>query len=260
MPKRPGNYLGHYAVPPDGGNNNAKVADGLWNINEANILNKAGRWSGTDPYASSVISQLRFEGTEGSTSIDDDIGTLTWNVSGASRIDTTNAKFGSSSLRGNYTSTEGYIYNTSDETTLGLGQDDWTLEFWFYRNSSDDWGFLTMWTASNGLILGVNKQGSQYRLWLNYIVADGGTLVTGQWQHFAFVRQSLLFRLYIDGSQILTLNRSDTLSVAQIRLGMGYSSTGWSYKNYDDFRFTKGVCRYPDGTSFITPGQLFPPS
>ena len=261
MLKRKGNYIGYYPIPENGRNSRTKVAPGLWNICEANILNKAGRWVNepVDPYASNVLSQLRFEGAEGSTSIVDDIGTLTWNVSGASRIDTTNAKFGSSSLRGNYTNAEGYIYNTSDATSLGLGQDDWTLEFWFYRNNASDYGFASMWNASNGLLLAVGKDGSQYRFYFDGgYTANGGTLATGQWQHFALVRDSLLFRLYIDGQQILQLSRTDSLNVAQIRLGMGFQGAGLSYKNYDDFRFTKGVCRYPSGTQFLPPEALVP--
>lgn len=90
----------------------------------------------------------------------------------------------------------------------------------------------------------------------------GGTinLINGVWYHIAFVRQSGVFRLYINGVQdivvsnqtAITLATSNCFDIGRVQEGTVPEWNG----NISNFRVIKGTCLYNDGTRFNPPTTL----
>lgn len=87
-----------------------------------------------------------------------------------------------------------------------------------------------------------------------------------QWVHIAIVRDSGIARVYYDGVQQgdtsgKTGSQSfDGFDIKQFRfIGQNTTSGSDPLRGYiDQYRFTKGVCRYPGGTTFTPPADAFP--
>jgi hypothetical protein len=87
-----------------------------------------------------------------------------------------------------------------------------------------------------------------------------GAVTDNVWVHLAVVRQGNTFRTYKNGVQQST-GTTDSAgqslgSISALRIGRG--SDFYNKCLIDDFRVTKGVCRYPSGTTFTPPTTGLP--
>jgi hypothetical protein len=221
-----------------------------------------------DPYFSSVISLLHFNGLNGSTTFTDQISANNpWSsLSGSATISTVQSKFGGAS--GSFTGSS--VLNSPNDTGIQLGTGDFTIEFWQYYNSlatyqtlmckgyskAGGWLIQTPTTTSGQLVFYANSTA--------VLTETGTTVVANTWYHIAVVRQSSSMWMYRNGvacaSGTDSTNYNDSTQPAII--GAGYPG-GTSYNFYfngymDDARITKGVCRYPGGTTFSVPTAAFP--
>jgi len=156
-------------------------------------------------------------------------------------------------------------------SALNLSTGDWTVECWSYA---------TVLNANNNLfainnvgdgyaqvLVNPQSDGSAYFLlqgsdnsWLSVTTAPSGTFKPNVWQHVAAVRSGNTFRLYVDGTSVVTFTSSSALANASgistigYRMGTGNSSVGsHTWQGYiDEFRVTKGVARY-SGSSLAVP-------
>jgi hypothetical protein len=85
-------------------------------------------------------------------------------------------------------------------------------------------------------------------------------LVGGEWNHIAVVRQSGVFRMYVNGIQDAVVSDQTATSLATLNcFDIGRSQDGSSPEwngNISNFRVIKGTCLYPNGTTFIPPSGV----
>jgi len=220
-----------------------------------------------DPHISSVSLLLSMEGT-GSSFVDSSLSPKTITAYYGATQSTTQFKFGSKSLYLNGTTFGAAPYiSVPYSSAFDLSTGDWTVECW---------AFATVLNANNNLFA-INNVGNQYaqvmvnpqsdgssffllqgsdNSWLSSSNAASGTFRANAWQHVAAVRSGNTFRLYVDGTSVVSFTSSSSLANASGATTIGYrTATGNStvgsqtWQGYiDDFRVTKGVARYTGST------------
>jgi hypothetical protein len=222
----------------------------------------------TDPYFSSVVSLLHGDGTNGSTTFTDQIAAKTWTRNGTTTvISTTQSKWGGASV---------YIGNTvGTATTNGIttpshadfnfGTADFTLEWWQYLTTLADYqnAFDRGGVTAGGLLLETGSADGKY------ICCVGGTTVMTEasaatinvWEHHALVKDAGTLRKYRGGVQTSSVaNATSITNTAAAAWGAYANGSNATAAYMDDCRITKGVCRYPSGTTFTPPTAAFPNS
>lgn len=219
----------------------------------------------TDPYWSSVTSQLRFQGSPGTTSVVDDIG-LSWAVTGSFYLAGTLYQYGTSC--GNVNSS--IIQTPYVKASFDWWMSDFTLEVFLTSFSGtvfnstapiignvDPNGGINYWN------LGLNSSGNVVFYYYNgsaAIAATSQTLLSSFYNHVMISFVKATSTIYVGCNGIVT---SSALS------GTPQSSTsyplvfGKSAGNYSTFlcsgiRITKGVARYT--ANYTVPSPIFPTS
>ena len=186
---------------------------------------------------------------------------------GNSQISTSVFKYGTGSVALN--GTTDYL-TTPGKTAFVFGAGDFTVEFWMYRTTSAT-RYVLAQASSGGFDSFFVISYSDGRVELGCKVSTSSILATSTlttslntWAHIAGVRDGATLRMYVNGVQSGTGNIS-TSSVDAVtgNLGIGVegSFVGAFFAGYlDDVRITKGICRYPSGTTFTPPTAAFPNS
>jgi hypothetical protein len=235
-----------------------------------------------DSYLSSVSLLLSMEGT-GSSFVDSSLSPKTITAYYGATQSSTQYKFGSQSLYLN-----GSTYGSAPflsvpySSAFDLSTGDWTVECWAYAtvlNQANNLFAITS-TASayaqarvipqedgSALFLTQDSGGN----WIYTTSSAAGTFATNTWQHVAAVRAGNLFRLYVNGTSVISftsasaLNSGSGLTTIGAAIQNGSTTTGNStvgsqtWQGYiDDFRVTK-VARY-SGSSITVPATAFPTS
>jgi len=219
-----------------------------------------------DPYFANVSLLLHGNGANGSTSIIDSSPTpKTITAVGNAQISTAQSKFGGASIAfdgsGDYTSTV-----DSSAFQIGLSNEPFTLEFWFYLNATGDHAFFSRgggagnWNTDTGYqYFAFIQSGALYWMWNDNLDGTPTFISTTtlppiqQWNHYAAAYDATTTRLYINELSIGTPSTLayQTPSLAnRIRVGASpVDSSLLGLNGYiDELRITKGVCRYEVGT------------
>ena len=216
-----------------------------------------------DPYADNVSLLLNGNGTNGSTTFTDSSNNShTVTPGGNAQISTAQSKFGGSSM---YFDGSGDYLSIPDDTSLHLGSDNFTFEFWTYLNSttgnfinkrvSSAAGvqYLYLRVSGGALVLWATSNGSSWNIANNFGFGNT-TLSTGQWYHIALVRNGTEIAAYVNGVKSPnTITSSAAIqngSTNPLRIAGDVPYNGYLNGYIDDFRITKGVARY---TSNFTP-------
>jgi hypothetical protein len=213
-----------------------------------------------------VSTLLHFDGSHESSSFEDD-GPNSFSITnnGTPIISTTQSKFGGSSA---YFNGSSYIsLPASDKWNLSSG--DFTIEGWIYYTADGQY---------RGII--GSRQNSTGSGWCLYIHPNGtfymGSVVIGQgysdrqlnttsipantWTHFAFVKSSDGYRVYLNGvaGSLLALTSGlEYQSSQNLVIGALGSQGEYPFLGYiDELRFTKGLARY--SSNFTVQTSAFP--
>ncbi|RWM02091.1 MAG: LamG domain-containing protein [Mesorhizobium sp.] len=220
-----------------------------------------------DPYIANVVALLKFEGANGSTTITDTspTGTL-WQTTSSAVIDTSQFKFGASSLKTGQTTTSG-VQSTTTNSNFNLFGGDFTIEGFFYpiaispstnflwNNGPDDTKMDWMEVQNGKLCFGTSTSSN----WALRIT--GTTAITaGAWYHWALVKVAGTFYMFLNGNlegtstttTYLVQDRQFILGRKSPNGGSPNSWNGW----LDELRITKGVGRYT--AAFAPPTRSFP--
>jgi hypothetical protein len=195
-----------------------------------------------DPYWNNVTSLLRFDGTDGSSTITDEKG-IVWTRTAEAFISTEQSVFGGSSLK-LISATTQRIYATSDAFGLGLG--DFTIELWVRPDNSSVSSYATILQLNNGSINFALYYHSYNSIQLNvngtYIIANG---ISQNNQYFVRIsRTSGVFVLQVNDNIIGTHATSIDFGTSfPVSIGATIAGAN-SFKGYiDELRVTKGVAR-----------------
>ena len=183
------------------------------------------------------------------------------------QISTSVFKYGTGALKFNGTTD---VALTPAKTAFTLGSGDFTVECWINQTAAQNayiagQGDATSTAANTPWYMFINTS-SLPQIAVNtsggLVQAVSSTAVTlNTWTHVAGVRNGSTLRLYVNGVQTATSALIYTVNTSSSNLGIGNAgdSTSYYFNGYiDDFRFTKGICRYPSGTTFTPPTAAFP--
>lgn len=242
-------------------------------LGQLGIASRSGTSSG-DPYFASVTSLLHFDGADASTTFTDQIG-ITWSANDNAQIDTAQSKFGGAS--GLFDGTNDRITTSSVQSGHDFGSGDFTIEAQVRTTSTPGAGTYrvissrddTTASSNRGWLFLLNGDDSGRLRFVTrvgttaYAVAHTTTLSLNTWYHVAAVRDGGTLRLYVDGVQVASTSITGTVNDANVatRIGDGNNGGGslGSWNGWiDEHRITKGVCRYPSGTTFTPQTAAFP--
>lgn len=237
-------------------------------VNDFVINSYAGGGSPSgDPYWSSVVRALHFDGPNGSTTFTDEKG-ATWTGAGSGQISTAQSKFGGASLA---TGTGAYI-DSAANIDYNLGTVDWTIDFWFYLTGGAGTRRAICGQSNNGglnntisIIVEVNASNA-----LRLLAASGASLpvdVNGvtslslnTWYFGAVQRSGTIFSVWLNGTlenSSGSVSASINSSANRFAIGRPGEVASLYWPGYiDDFRMTKGVARY--SSTFTPPTSAFP--
>ena len=190
---------------------------------------------------------------------------------GNSQISTSTFKYGTGALKFGGTATD--YMPTRKTSALTLGSSDFTIECWVNFASATANGYFAgdydgtttynfyLWANSGVLTCSWRQLGAGNKS----CVSTAGALTINTWIHIAFVRDGNTNRQYINGVQNGTIDvtglTADTNASPMVIGNLGSAPLAPYFNGYiDDFRFTKGICRYPSGTTFTPPTAAFPNS
>jgi hypothetical protein len=247
----------------------------MFSLNDVGFLGSVNSGFVFDPNFSNVSLLLHGDGTNGSTTITDSSPSpKTVTAVGNAQISTAQSKFGGASIAfdgsGDYASV-----TSSSAFDLGISNEPFTVEFWFYRNATGNTGFFSKgggdgnWNTSTGYAYyAFIEAGVIYWMWNHNISNQTPVFISSstlpaieQWHHYAASYDGTNTRLFINGSQVGSSNTNIYIAPAsanRVRVGSSSVDTGLQSLNgnIDDLRITKGVSRY--NAAFTPPTAPFP--
>jgi len=152
----------------------------------------------------------------------------------------------------------------SNDFAFGTG--DFTIEGWVYPTNAVLRGVFhigaTLLPAAltNSIALGISV--NRWEIYINnnnnagFSTFSAPTVVTNTWYHFALCKNNNVSKLFINGSQVLSLPDTFNYTCNVLAVGAFYSSAYTIAGYIDDFRVTKGIGRYESG--FPLPTAPFP--
>ncbi|MDD2870984.1 MAG: prepilin-type N-terminal cleavage/methylation domain-containing protein [Candidatus Gracilibacteria bacterium] len=223
----------------------------------------------TDPYWQYTSALLRFNGSNGSTSIYDEKGSNGTGRGGQMIISTTKSKFGGSSA---------YFDGSSDSANLiyfddlyNLSNTDFTIETWINlssytgrsvygtifskKQSTTDYDYTLYVDGINkSVVFGYGTTSTA----VNTLSSPINTIDLNTWYHIAVSKNGNTIRLFINGEEVNSTSINENIRNRNVisYFGISFSQADRDYSGYiDEFRLTKGYSRY--NSSFETPTRNF---
>lgn len=233
----------------------------------ASGINPYGNWAGN---YSDVSLLLRGNTGPGPLAPADESPTLkTLTLVGNAGISTTIFKYGNSSIEFDGTDDRITLASSSD---FAFGTGNFTIEFWIYSRDvstpaqraitqissvagglSSDYSTGVMIYQGRGLTGGTNG-GLAFFVGSTFVGANAG-MAEGQWHHIALTRSGTALYLFFNGNLISSATNSTNITASNLVVGGGIG-TGSLYNGFiDDFRITKGIARYVEGTG-VNAGKM----
>lgn len=206
-----------------------------------------------DPFFANVSLLLHMNGVDGGTSFpDNSLNNYAVSVVSPGTTSTAQVKFGTAS----FLPAGGWLTAHTDNTPFAFGTGDFTIEFWLRLTATGGAQRLVNIAGTSNYIRTTSSSAIVYATG-GVIRFQSTNIGTNTWAHIAVARGSGTTRMFINGTVQATTfaDTTDyTASGSLTQIG-GEAGTGTS-GNIDDFRVTKGVCRYI--TSFTAPIAQFP--
>ena len=180
-------------------------------------------------------------------------------------------KFGASSGKFNNVS---YI-STPDNADWFFDDGDWTIDFWLRHPqhcSTDHFDFIisqpNSTSPSGQSYFGTRRANSgDYYMMGNSVSSAGASsdnfaIELNEWAHYAICQNGDLMYHYKDGTSVNGVGTGKTSTIAfqdlNVPLRIGYQQDVEYYNGWaDEIRISKGIARYPSGTSFTPATQEY---
>lgn len=224
---------------------------------------------GGDPNWASRFSLLYFDGTNGSTSITDEVAGNSWAAAGGAQISTAQSKFGGASAA--FNGSTSYIASgrpASDFKFLSDGTTPWTLEAWVRPNSVSGTQVIAETGGAATALVGVSIDIASGQLDVmiargtggsHAARATGGTLTANQWTYIKVACDGTNLKTFIEGAAAATsavVSPSSATPNNTLNLGRYANGNTLYLSGYlDTMRLTKGIADFSTGT---VPSAPFP--
>jgi len=217
--------------------------------------------AGGDPYFSSVSLLLHMDGANNSTTFTDSgPNALTVTAVGDAKISTAQSKYGGASA---------YFDGNGDYLTIASASlfdfsADFTIEGWWnftQINQYQGYSILFCGIELDRIQLATVSGGIELYMSgfvFSYTIASSSFVNT--WTHVAVTRSGSTVKLWLNGANVASGTRSTAIDVSGFSIGSQQNNGSFfGYFNgfLDEFRVTKGTCRY---TTTFTPTGPFPNS
>lgn len=215
---------------------------------------------GGDPHWANVVSYLRFNAADGSTSFDDERGANTWTAFGNAEMDDQFQLFGNNGILG---AGDSIVCSTnwrleSQPFTLDISYRPDSIsgnQTLFYNGTPDvsgNAGVLLRAISGNGLLFAM-LGGTN--------VTATSVLTIGGWNRIRVCRDATNTRIYVGGTQVASgvqANGSNSAAFAA-RIGSYRAATFPDplLGRVDEFRITMGVAR-TTSSSYVVESEQFP--
>jgi hypothetical protein len=179
---------------------------------------------------------------------------------GNAQISTSVKKYGTGSME--FDGTGDYLVSSGANQNLNVGSGNFTIEGWFYFNSTPSTMGLFQMSATAGGFVGnqsanlavATASSTTWQIYAKntFTISSTTSVPVTTWTHFALVRNGTDTNLYINGTSVISL-ASDTTVYNTPYLGVGgiFDNSSYLLNGYiDDLRITKGIARY---TANFTP-------
>jgi hypothetical protein len=188
---------------------------------------------------------------------------------GNAQVSTSVKKYGTSSIALDGTGDYLIAASTPFNPVLAIGTANFTIEFWFYANSSTGTQQLfdtrptgTSSTAQYMVLTYLSGSLNYYTATSNPAIS-GGAVTAAVWNYVALTRSGTSTRLFVNGVQVgstLTDSQSYLIGINRPIIGTEGNSPGTSSFNgyIQDLRITRGIARYT--TTFTPPTAPLPSS
>jgi hypothetical protein len=205
-----------------------------------------------DLYYNSCSLLMHFSGSNGSTTfIDNSPNNLTVTSNNGAAISTVQSKFGGASAY--FDGTNDYL--STPNTVSNFGTDDFTIECWFYRVSTNSI-LISNATGADNNYFAINADASnaviQIRDNSSQAFAYGPATTLNVWNHIAVTRNAGTVRVFVNGVSGTPVSITKSITTRSTIIG-GFLYTGFEgyfYGYIDELRITKGIARYT--SSFAT--------
>jgi hypothetical protein len=212
---------------------------------------------GTDPLFGSVSLLLPMDGT-GSTFIDASATTKTITALGATQSATQSRWGGKSAF---FTGTSRLSSSTSSAFAFGTG--DFCVEMWVYPSGTSAFQTLFSTRSSNtgedssNVFFGFNTGTLTPIVYTNGLVLTGSSSLSAEtWSHIAFVRESGVISIYLNGTRIGNTSFTTSITGTNASVGLTQNSEHQFSGYIDDVRVTSSS-RYT-GSTITVPTAAFP--
>jgi hypothetical protein len=234
------------------------------------MLGQVASGGATDPDFANVSLLLHGDGANASTTFtDSSSNNRLFSVLNNAQLTTANKQFGTASM--SFDGTTDAIF-TADQANLRMDAGDWTCEGWVYPVSAGAGTFRGIYSKRNS-----NATFREFTIYIdntnkfNFLATTTGStwgavilsaaITHNTWIHFAFTRSGTTLYAFLNGVLISTsaYTGSLTASTENATIGALGSNGDFSFNGQiDDFRLTKGVCRYT--ANFTPPTAPYPDS
>ena len=154
----------------------------------------------------------------------------------------------------------GGTVSINDSTNTQMGTGDFTIEGWIYRTAlGTAQSIAGKGTTTTGFGISINASNQLvFRATATNILTSTATIASATWTYFAWTRSGTTNYMFVDGT--LQSSATDSTNYSQTNaMSIGSDFIAASRVQYiDDFRMTKGVCRYT--ATFTAPTSAFPTS
>lgn len=175
------------------------------------------------------------------------------NTGGTALTVTTHGDVTTSSTKSKFYGTSAKFDGTGDALTFtltgGTGSGDFTIEYWAYHDSLND--YITHFQNTRSATgFNVGTDGSGDFVWADSVggltrkIEVGGVISAGKWNHWAWVRSGTTLTGYLDGIAKATYTTSTNYSDTSFCIG-GLGTSSENLTGYlQDIRFYVGVAKY----------------
>jgi len=256
-------------------------AKGIWTVDEALQYKQAGTWPEQilpDPYFNQTTLLLHGDGTNGAqnnTFVDSSSNALSISREGNPTQGTFSPFSVADGEWSNYFDGNGDYLTTPVSANLGLGSSDFCIEWWEFRQRSNDYNAVLggntsyvalydpiIWSESGNVVVYLSSSAGS---WDTLSGFNLGSIDVGQWVHFCLTKSGSVFRGFKNGvlTSTVTTNNTVYMSANSWRIGYAQNRGGAdTFQGYiSNLRMSIGSIPTNYQTSSTTPTEsIFTPS